>query len=406
MFSILKPKDLNSAYAELHKIGVSSQGVEVMALKMLPLFIKLKDVKLGAANILKQEMLSLGGDAAVARGVVNGKTEISDVILIGSYDKMIKLHKKLNYQEIFGLKEINILLTKIINGLEPGKTLNCIGKPLDLGKTNIMGIINVTPDSFSDGNKYFESNKAIERGIQLIEEGADLLDIGGESSRPGSKEITASEEIDRVLPVVEGLKKYLNIPLSVDTKRAETAKAVLAGGADIINDITALTFDPAMSNLLKDYPEIPVILMHMQGTPQTMQVNPQYENPVSEIIEYFEVRLNTLEAQGIERKRLVLDPGIGFGKRFSDNIEIINQIEAFKMLGLPLLLGTSRKSFLNQIHASEPSDRLEGTLATTAWAYQNNISMIRVHDVKSNRIFLDTLAAIENPHGILNTKTK
>jgi len=396
MNRILSISSLKDAREELTKIKVSSQGVEVMAPKALGLSIKLTNVKLGAANILKQEMLSIGGDAAVARGVVNGKHEISDLILLGNLDKLKKLVKKLNYQTIFGLPEIKQDITKFIDQLEnpQTKSLNCNGKKLELNETRIMGILNVTPDSFSDGNKYFNADLAVKHALKMISEGADIIDIGGESTRPGAAKVDTKIELERVIPVIEELRKQSDIPLSIDTSKAEVAEKALQAGASLLNDISALQFDADMIKVLRKFPEVPVIVMHMQGTPETMQENPYYEDVIEEILSFYEERIKFCEENGISRERIIIDPGIGFGKRQEDNLTILKKITEFKCLGLPVLLGASRKSFLGNIYKSSSSERLTGSLAAASYAFQNDIEIIRVHDVLEHKNFQKVITEI------------
>jgi len=396
MNRILTINSLQDAKKELEKINVSSQGVEVMAPKAIELSIKITKVKVGAANILKQEMLSIGGDAAVARGVVNGKLEFSDIILLGNLDKIKKLVKKLNYQTIFGLPEIKQDLINFIDSQENpySKILNCNGTRLELNETKIMGILNVTPDSFSDGNLYFDSSKAVKRALEMIAEGADIIDIGGESTRPGAQKVSAETEIKRVIPVIKKLRKISDIPISIDTTKAEVAKEALQTGASILNDISALQFDAGMIKVLQNFPEVPVILMHMQGTPDTMQDNPYYEDVIEEILSFFKERINFCVGNGILRDRIIIDPGIGFGKRQKDNLVILKKISEFKCLGVPVMLGASRKSFIGKIYESEVLERLSGSLASTAFAFQNDIEIIRVHDVIEQKNFLNVMKEI------------
>ena len=396
MNRILNINSLQDAKRELIKINVSSQGVEVMASKAIGLSIKLIQVNLGAANILKQEMLSIGGDAAVARGVVNGKLEFSDIILLGNLDKIKKLVKKLNYQTIFGLPEIKQDLKNIIDNLEnaQGKILNCNGTKLELNETKIMGILNVTPDSFSDGNRYFGADKAVKRALEMIAEGSDIIDIGGESTRPGAQKVSAETEIERVVPIINELRKQTNIPISIDTTKAKVAKEALQAGASILNDISALQFDTDMVKVLQNFPEVPVVLMHMRGTPETMQDNPHYDDVIEEILSFFEERINFCEENGINRERIIIDPGIGFGKRQEDNLNILKKISEFKCLGVPIMLGASRKSFIGNIYDSDSTERLAGSLASTAFAFQNDIEIIRVHDVNEQKNFLNVMKEI------------
>ncbi|MDO9578138.1 MAG: dihydropteroate synthase [Candidatus Cloacimonadales bacterium] len=390
MNRILKISNLQEARRELQKIKVSSQGVEVMAPKFLEMSVKLTNVHVGAANILKQEMLSIGGDAAVARGVVNGIEKISDVILLGNADKIKKLIKKLENQAIFGLAEIRHDLKKLISvRLGKENPILRLGKrELDLSQPKIMGILNVTPDSFSDGNKFLDVEKAVEHAFQMEKEGADIIDIGGESTRPGAQKVELQEELDRVIPVIEKIRQKSEIPISIDTYKSEVAEAALVAGADLINDISALRFDEKMMEVLKSNRQVPIILMHMLGTPQDMQKEPFYNDVIEEILKFFKERIEYCVTHRIDISRLVIDPGIGFGKRQEDNLEILKKLSEFKCFGVPVLLGASRKSFIGRIYESKADDRLEGSLAATALGLEAGVNIFRVHDVQAHKRFL------------------
>ncbi len=398
MNRILYINNLEEAKKELTKIKVSSQGIAVMAPKALGLSIKLTKVHVGAANILKQEMLSIGGDAAVARGVVNGVEKTSNMILLGNANKIKKLINKLDHQTIFGLPEISTdlkLMLKYVLGKQT-TMLNCNGKKLKLDSMKIMGVLNVTPDSFSDGNKFIQIDKAVDHAIKMIEEGANIIDIGGESTRPGAEKVDITTELERVIPVIEKLRERTDIPISIDTNKAEVADKAIQAGASIINDISALRFDTGMVKVLQKYPDVPIILMHMLGTPQTMQKEPFYEDTIDEIMEFFQERIDHCVSNGINRNRIVLDPGIGFGKRQIDNLIILKKLLEFKSFNLPVQLGASRKSFIGRIYDSKPEDRLEGNLAATALAFQNGVDIMRVHDVKQHKLFIQTLQSIKD----------
>jgi dihydropteroate synthase len=248
-------------------------------------------------------------------------------------------------------------------------------------RTLLMGIINVTPDSFYDGGKRFGPAKAVADGIGLVEAGADIIDVGGESTRPGAPPVSAEEEIQRVLPVVQGLRRTVKIPISIDTYKARVARAALAAGADIVNDISALRFDPEMAALLATE-KVPVVLMHMQGTPQTMQAEPRYNNVLLEVQDFLEARaIFALEA-GLERDHIILDPGIGFGKTLDHNLTLLGGLPALAAMGHPLLIGASRKTFIGKILDVKPEERLEGSLAAAVAAVFGGAHIIRAHDVK------------------------
>ncbi len=259
-------------------------------------------------------------------------------------------------------------------------------------RTYIVGVLNVTPDSFSDGGLYNRVDKALKHAESLIEAGADLLDIGGESSRPFSKPVPVEEELSRVIPVIKAIRKHFDIPISVDTYKAKVAEEAILEGANLINDISALRFDPKMKEVVANH-KVPVILMHMKGTPQTMQINPFYEDVIKEIKEFFFERIKVAEDAGIKREKIILDPGIGFGKRFEDNLRIIKEVNSFFELGYPIMLGPSRKSFLGQILNKEPRERDIGTMAVVALAAYKGVHLIRVHNVE---MACDTIKVIQS----------
>lgn len=244
-----------------------------------------------------------------------------------------------------------------------------------------MGILNITPDSFYDGGKFFDCSKAIKHAKKIIEDGADIIDVGGESTRPGSDSISVTEEINRVIPVIKKLVKELDVPISIDTYKYEVAKEALKNGASLVNDITGLHEDKKIAELIADY-KAGVVIMHIKGTPKDMQLNPVYDDLISEILEYLEEGIKKALEVGINRDSIAIDPGIGFGKQVEHNLKIIANLSKFKSLGFPLLIGTSRKSFIGKILDADVNDRLEGTLATIAISIANGANIIRVHDVK------------------------
>jgi dihydropteroate synthase len=269
------------------------------------------------------------------------------------------------------------------------------GRQLALTRPLIMGILNVTPDSFSDGGKYSSTETAVEHALKMIEEGADIIDVGGESSRPGAEPVDAEEEIKRVLPVISQLRKQGKVPISVDTYKAVTAEAALGEGADIVNDISALRFDPNLAELAAGS-RVPVILMHMLGVPRTMQANPTYEDCVAEIKQFFDVRIRFAMNAGIDKSKLIIDPGIGFGKRLSDNLDILADLREFRSFGLPVMIGASRKRFIGMLHhTGSPADhRLGGSIATAVTAVINGADIVRVHDIAETVEALKVVQAI------------
>jgi dihydropteroate synthase len=243
-----------------------------------------------------------------------------------------------------------------------------------------MGILNVTPDSFSDGGLYFEEGKAIEHGLRMISEGADIVDVGGESTRPGSDPISADEELRRILPVISGLRKHTKSLISVDTSKSDVALAALTEGADIINDISAFRKDPKMVSVAVQT-DAPIIIMHMKGSPKTMQRDPHYENVIKEIKSFLKKMIEVAAENGIKRDKIIIDPGIGFGKRFEDNLTLIRNLSDFGTLDQPILVGISRKSFLGKILDLPPGEREEGTLASAIISVIQGAHILRVHEV-------------------------
>ena len=261
-------------------------------------------------------------------------------------------------------------------------SLNWPGHSLDLGKrTHVMGVLNVTPDSFSDGGLYFQKEEAIEHGLRLAQDGADIIDVGGESTRPFSEEVPLQEELDRVVPVVEALSRALQVPISIDTCKAEVARQALKAGASIINDISALRFDPDTVSVAAEA-GVPVILMHMQGTPGDMQRNPFYQNLIPEILDFLKQAVDRAVSGGIKNDMIIVDPGIGFGKTVEHNLEIIRELGQFSVLERPVLLGTSNKTFIGHLLNREPLERDTGTMATVAAGVLNGAEIVRVHNVK------------------------
>lgn len=249
-------------------------------------------------------------------------------------------------------------------------------------KTQIMGILNVTPDSFSERGTYFDKDAAIERALAMVEDGADIIDVGGESTRPGSDPLPVDEELRRVLPVIKALAPRVSIPLSIDTYKADIARRALDAGAAMVNDISGLRFDPDMPKVVASY-DAAVVIMHIKGTPQHMQQNPRYDALIPEILDYLRISIRLAQKFGVREDRMIIDPGIGFGKTFDHNLEILRYLHEFTLLEKPVLIGPSRKAFLGKILGdAPPSNRLEGTAAAVAISIMNGVHMVRVHDVK------------------------
>lgn len=367
---------------ELKKIGVDESAWKIMSPKSIFRVLKIEGLSMPAANILKQEMLARGGDVAVARGVINASVESTDALIFGTQKQFSQLIEKISLHQ-FGLPQLAEGIKKTMHSFNINAKAMRIGRhDFKFGqRTFIMGVLNITPDSFSDGGHYLNTDAAIKHALEMAENGADIIDVGGESNRPGSESVSEDEEIKRVIPVIKGLKKNTDKPISIDTRKAKVAHMALQAGADMINDISAMQSDKDMQKIAAAA-RVPVCIMHMQGTPKDMQKDPHYSDLTSEIAHFFFARIAKLKEAGIAEDNIILDPGIGFGKKLEHNIEIIKKLRAFRSLGRPLLVGTSRKSMIGEILSLPPDDRLEGTAATVAVCIINGADIVRVHDVK------------------------
>lgn len=366
----------------LKKADVDPYGIQAMVPKMFHLNIAIEGLECRTANVIQQEMLSLGGDAAVARGTAACTIARTDVILMGTHEQMRRFADKIAGQPI-GLAEISARLREILNTLAVDSyLLRTSRREIRLGdRTLIMGIINVTPDSFSDGGRFDSPAKAVEEGVRMAQEGADILDIGGESTRPGSDPVPPEEEMRRVIPVIRALAAQVDLPLSVDTQKASVARKALAEGAEIVNDVSAMGFDEPMAEVVTDAGAA-VVLMHMRGVPKSMQAGDlAYHSLRGEITAYLRERIERAGDRGIDPVQIIVDPGIGFGKTTEDNLRIIRYLREFRILGRPILVGASRKAFIGRIAGGGPSERGEGTAAAVTAAILNGGQIVRVHDV-------------------------
>lgn len=272
--------------------------------------------------------------------------------------------------------------------------LDCAGKTLDLSRPHVMGILNVTPDSFSDGGNFFRRQDALRRAGQMVEEGATLIDVGGESTRPGAAEVTVQEELDRIVPVIEALVAELPVPVSIDTSKPEVMREAVRAGAGLINDVYALRREGALE--AASQLEVPVCLMHMQGEPRTMQHTPYYSDVVAEVTTFLGERLCACEQGGIARERILVDPGFGFGKTLEHNLALMKHLDSVSALGVPLLVGVSRKSMIGAVLDEPVQRRLFGSISLAALATWLGASIIRVHDVKATVDAVRMVAAVRN----------
>src|SRR4030042_2490097 len=390
----LNLKTKKQGLEEFGKIGASLPGQHIMVNKIFPLALKVKDVDVRAANILKQEMLSRGGDVVTSYQSIIKSEGHANIIILGTEKAISSLIDKIKMQP-FGLKELSGQLAEYIT---LGQSINTrkiikIG-PVDFNMDRegalIMGILNITPDSFYDGGQYFKKGDAFKRAEEIIEQGAHIIDVGGMSTRPGSKPVSLDEELSRTIPVIEHVaKNSKKTPISIDTCRSEVAKRAIDAGAVIINDISGLSADNKMMELAFQS-KSSIIIMHMQGNPENMQENPTYSDVVDEVYDYLcERALKAVEA-GIKKEKIIVDPGIGFGKKVEHNLEILSRFSEFNEMGYPVLAGVSRKFFIGNLLGGLPAEeRLEGSIAAAVYAFLSGASILRVHDIK------ETLRAIK-----------
>lgn len=411
--SPIRIKNETEARKLISSLGVSPEGVRILSPKTIQAAFKIEGIKSWEANIIKQHLLSLGSDAAIERRALVKDIKTS-ILIFGNLSQLRKLSEKLKTQP-FSLREVSENITAFLDNLNEERfTFLARSKVLKISKPIICGIINITADSFSgDGllrkvstyakasadrqnSKSKVKSLALEKAEAMIKAGAKIIDIGGESTRPFAKPLKPQVEIRRVMPILRALRKeFKKTPLSVDTYKYRVAKAAVAEGADILNDITALRSSPQIATLIKKY-KLGCILMHMKGRPQTMQIKPGYKDVTVEIMDFFKERLEFCSSKGIEKAQILIDPGIGFGKRPEDNNKIIKELYKFKVLGQPIFLGLSRKSFIGKILKAEVGERLIGTIAASTVSLVNGANILRVHDVKETAQAIKVVSKITN----------
>lgn len=389
---VLVPYSDDDLAAEIELIGGAPQGVFRMLPKTRTYLLKLHNVPAPVAHILKEHFLSVGADAALSRRVMTDSVvENSDVILMGTRKHFSVACQSLNADDIGGpplAAEIEAALAVYDAGpLVPPNDRAVhpyLRRVFDsiADRTIIMGILNVTPDSFSDGGSFGNSDEAVERGLRMIEDGADIIDVGGESTRPGSDPVGSDEEIRRVVPVIKGIAEHATVPISIDTYKAATAAAALEAGASIINDVSALAFDPQMRRVAADA-GCPVVLMHIKGKPKDMQQDPTYTDLMAEIVNFLRERISDAVEAGIDERMIIVDPGLGFGKTAAHNVTILRRLNELRGLGRPVLVGISRKATIGHLLGNlPPQERIYGTAAAIAISIANGANIVRVHDVK------------------------
>lgn len=380
----------------MKEIQVDPYGIKIMLPKATSYLIRMNSISNIAANILKQEMLALGGDVAIARGALTGRIKNTDCLLMANFAQLMRLKDKLNKQP-FGLNKLSEDISVTLSNYNKDKFLLDLPRyKINLSsKPRIMGILNLTPDSFSGDGLHgkFEVSEIVDYAQNLINCGADILDIGGESSRPQAKPVPLKEELSRTIPVIKSLSKKIKIPISIDTYKPEVARSALDCGASIVNDITGLR-DKRMVKVVSKY-KSGVVIMHMKGTPKNMQRNSTYKNLIDEIIGSLHKAIIFAQDSGVSSNKIIVDPGIGFGKTVEHNLEILKRLDEFKILGRPILVGTSRKSFIGKILNVGPQERLCGTLSTAVLAAKNGAKILRVHDVKEVKQALKLLEVTE-----------
>lgn len=378
-------KDINNdLLKELEKIGFDKTYIEKAVEKFYYKNIKIFDLTVPQANILKQTAISVGADCAVHRETITSKIEKTDCILGGSFYQLRIIAQKLHKQP-FKLSKLADLIEKNLDfKLKPIKIKE---KIFDFTRPYIVGVLNLTQNSFSDGGEFFEFDRARERLLEMVEDGADIIELGAESTKPFSSPVTAKLQLEKLLPVLGFIKeKNIKIPISIDTRSAEVAKKCIEAGADIINDVSGLEYDIEMPQTLAKL-DVPVIIQHSKGTPENMQVNPVYENLMDEIFLELKKKTDSAIKNGVKSENIIIDAGIGFGKTKEQNFEIIKRIDELRSLNYPVMLGISRKSFLGMPDSpNEIKDIF--TLALNSALIGKGINFIRVHNVKLHKILL------------------
>ncbi len=379
-------------FEEMKKIGVAKEGQEIMAPKSQCFIIKLEGIPIKDAIILKQEALSLGMECALSWNVVSLKAEKTDALLFGTKKQFKFLSNKMSIQPFNG-REISEELDQCITNFESSYYVWRIrNEVMEIKNTKIMGILNLTPDSFYDGGKYTKREEALTRINEMVSEGADIIDVGAESSRPGSKRIDSLEEMRRLSVILDDISSY-SIPFSIDTYKPDVAEVALKKGFSIVNDIYGFR-DEKMVDVVKEF-NAGLVLMHMKGDPENMQENPQYDDVVSELLRFFRTRTKEIIMKGIKRDQITIDPGIGFGKNFEHNVTILRNLSSLKSLGYPILIGVSRKGFIGTILKRDVEERLIGSVAAALFSVINGARILRVHDVRETRDAIKIIEALK-----------
>lgn len=383
-FLLFQDQDELSRFLE-NNIKVDPISIKYFTVKDRVYFFYYENIQNKLCNIIKQDMISAGGDAAVSKDVAQFKKGCTNVLLMGT-NKQFNIFIKKSFSQPPTIKKIGEEIKGYLKSLNQeevkfkikNKTFNC------RNKVYLMGIINVTPDSFYDGDRYSDYKAAVKQVRRIIKQGVDIIDIGGESTRPGAEKITPEQEIKRVLPIVKYVRKNFKIPVSVDTYKSKVARAVLDEGAGMINDISGLRFDKDMAGVIAEY-KASVVLMHIKGTPVTMQRNPEYKNLMGEIKDYLAEGIKIALDNSIQFDNIIIDPGMGFGKTVEHNYIILRKINELKILRRPVLIGLSRKSLIGKVLNNDPDKRLIGTIALNTLSILNGANIIRIHDIQEHK---------------------
>lgn len=382
---------------ELSALGIDPDTGKTLGCESLNYYLKLESLDAGTLQVFREKVDALGGKLIVSGGASQEKGGTTDALVVGN----LPFFKILTSPAKPGGANLPVLLQELGMAVESlsgdsSLTITWNGRKIDFSsRTYIMGIVNVTPDSFADAGRFFDHKKAVEHACNLAKDGADIIDVGGESTRPGAQSIDEKEELRRVIPVIRSVVNEVDVLVSIDTTKASVAEAGLSEGAQLVNDVSALRFDPNLAAVVARE-NVPVVLMHMRGSPQTMQKNVHYHDLISEITQFLRERISFAVQCGIEKERIIIDPGIGFGKSVArDNFTILRNLEEFSFLGRPLLIGPSRKAFLGHLLSLPTADRDEATAGAVAVAIMNGAHIIRVHDVKKMRRVAQVVDAIK-----------
>jgi len=383
--NIRSPRDL---HATLDRIGADPRAGAYFQPKRVMRHIFIEQADFRAAAYIKQELLARGGDAVVAKHVIDAKVDRSDLLLVATDGELNALLEKMEAMNCWGLKELREELRTVLDNAKVSEWVLPLsgGRSLRLDRrTKIMGILNFTEDSFHAASRVANLDDMLRRAGAMLEDGADILDIGVESTRPGSNPVSKEDELERLIPAVKAIRKsFPDVVISADTYRGKAALAAIEAGADIINDVGSFTLDSEMLECAARSRQ-PYVLTHIKGTPKNMQDSPTYENLLGELNAYFQMKICEAEQAGLSRERIIIDPGFGFGKRTEDNLLILKELETLSVFGLPVLLGYSRKKFTGTVtNAPNTDDRLAGTTAISALV-EGRAQIIRVHDVMENK---------------------